>query len=75
MFATEYSLKKNIKIAKGTADQGIEYFDSFNTFGSEQQLQQALKSWSNFSLVLFDKGQEIRRTTWTNPHNIFNKSM
>ena len=61
-------------LLKAQQAQGIEYFDSFNTFGSEQQLQQALKSWSNISLVLFDKGQEIRRTTWTNPCSHFDKS-
>ena len=38
---------------------GIKDFDSFNTFISKQKLQQASKSWSNFSLVLFGKGQEI----------------
>ena len=38
----------------------IEYFDSFNTFSSKQKLQQALKSWSNFSLVLF--GQRATNT-------------
>ena len=32
-----------------------------------QKLQQALKSWSNFCLVLFGKGQKIHRTTLTNP--------
>ena len=29
-------------------------------------LQQALKSWSNFNLVLFGKGREIHKTTLTN---------
>ena len=62
-------------LAKGTTDQGIEYFDSFNTFGSEQQLQQALKSWSNFSLVLFGKGQEKHKRTSTNPCNKLKISM
>ena len=38
-------------------------------------LQQALKSWSNFNLVLFSKGQEIHKTTLINPYNNFNKSM
>ena len=35
--------------------QGIEYFESFNAFSSKQKLQQALKSWPNFGLVLFGK--------------------
>ena len=43
-----------LDIAKGT-----EYFYSFNTFGSKQELQLALKYWSNLSVVLFGKGQEI----------------
>ena len=55
--------------------QGIEYFDSFNTFSSKQKLQQALKSWSNFSLVLFGKGREIQLTTLTDPCNNQNKSI
>ena len=38
--------------------QGIQYFDSFNTFSSKQKLQQALKSWSTLSLALFGKGRE-----------------
>ena len=42
--------------------QGIEYFDSFNTSSSKQKLQQALKSYSNFNLVLFGKGREIHGT-------------
>ena len=42
--------------------QVIEYFESFNTFSSKQKLQQALKSWSNFTLFLFGKGLEIHRT-------------
>ena len=54
-------------------DPGIDYFDSL--FSSKQKLQQALKSWKNFSVVLFGKGREIRRTTLTNPRNNFNKSM
>ena len=39
--------------------QGIEYFDSFNTFSSKQKLQKALKSQSNLGLILLGKGQEI----------------
>ena len=46
-------------LPKTQSTRGIEYFDSFNSFGSKQKLQQALKSWSNFSLVLFGKGREI----------------
>ena len=55
--------------------QGIEYFESFNTFDSKQKLQQALKSWPNFSLVLFGKGRELHGTTLTYPRNNFKKSM
>ena len=44
--------------------QGIENIDSFNTFSSKQKLQKALKSWSNFSLDLFGKGQEIYKQLW-----------
>ena len=54
--------------------QGMEYFDSFDTFSSEQKLRQAsaesclaeicldLFCLSNLSLVLFGKGREIYRT-------------
>ena len=45
--------------------QGIKYFDSFNTCNSKEKFQQALKSWSNFSLVFFDKGRGIQRKTLT----------
>ena len=62
-------------IGRGTVDPGIDYFDSFNAISSKQKLQQALKSWSNFSVVLFGKRREMRRTTLTNPRNNFNKSM
>ena len=48
-------------LPKAQRTQGIEYFDSFNNFISKQKLQQALKSWSNFSLVLFGKGREIHK--------------
>ena len=54
---------------------GIGYFDSFSTFRSKQKLQQALKSCSNFSLVLFSQGREKYRTTLKNPFNNFNISM
>ena len=64
--------KKRKKILpKVQRTQYIQYFNSFNTFISKQKLQQALKSWSNFSLVLFGKGQEIHRTTLTNPCSNF----
>ena len=59
------TLPKPLVTAQRT--QGIEYFDSFNTFTSKQKLQQALKSWSTFSLVLFGKGQKIHRKFLTNP--------
>ena len=67
-FAMIY-VKKTLLNARQT--QGIEYFDSFDTFSSKQKLQQALKSWWNFSFVLFGKGRE--RTTLTNQHNNFKK--
>ena len=51
---TQPGKKKTMQKAQRT--QGIEYFDSFNTFSLKQKLQQGLKSWSNFSLVLFGKG-------------------
>ena len=60
-------------LAKAQCTQGIEYFDSINNFRSEQKLQQALNSWSNFSLVLYNKGREIRVTTLTNPCKNFIK--
>ena len=66
-------IQKNI--GRGTVDPGIDYFDSFNAISSKQKLQPALKSWSNFSVVLFGKRREMRRTTLTNPRNNFNKSM
>ena len=62
-------------LPKTQRTQGIQYFDSFNTFSSKQKHQQALKSWSNFSLVLFGKEQEIYRTTLTNLCNNYNKSL
>ena len=42
--------------------QGIEYFDSINTFRSEQKPQQALNSWPIFSLFLFGKGKKCVTT-------------
>ena len=50
--------------------QGIKYFDSFNNFSSKQNLQQALKSQSNFSLVLFGKRQEIHKTAIEKSNNL-----
>ena len=62
--------------------QDIEYFDSFNIISSKQKLHQVLKSWTNFTLVLFGKGREkhwapwrIHLTTLTNPNSNFDKSM
>ena len=49
--------------------KGIEYFDSFNTFCSQQRLEQGFKSWSNFSLVLF--GKERNKTSPCNNLNKF----
>ena len=62
-------------LPKAQRTQGIEYFDSFNTFSSMQKLQQALQYWSNFSSVSFDRGREKNKTTLTNPWNNFDKSM
>ena len=56
-------------IAKGTTDP--RHWSTL-TITSEQKLQQALKSWSNFSLVLFGPRREIHRqihvTTLRNPY-------
>ena len=54
------------KLTKAKRTHGIEYFDSFNTFSSQQMLQQALKSCSNFSFVW----QRVRNTK-----DNFDKSM
>ena len=54
ILASSVDIKKTLP--KAQRIQGIEYFDSFNIFSSKQK--PALKSWSNFSLVLFGKGQE-----------------
>ena len=51
----------------------LKNFDPFNNFISKQKLQQALKSWSNVSLVLFAKGQEKHKTKI--PCNNFDKPM
>ena len=62
-------------LPKAQLTQGIEGVDSINIFRSKQKLQQALHSWSNFSLVLLGKEREMRRTTLTNPCSNFEKSM
>ena len=75
--------KMQIKLLpKAQQTQGIEYFDSFNIFGSKQKLQQALKSWSNFSLVCLPKCEKYIRQLWqihatslTNPCSKIEKSM
>ena len=64
--------KKSLPKAQQT--QGIEYFDSFDTFSSKQKLQQALKSWSNLSLALFGKGRGMHRTL-INPFNNLAKTV
>ena len=68
--------KMQIKLLpKAQQTQGIEYFDSFNTFCSKQKLQHALKSWSNLSLALFfGKGRGMQRTL-TNPFNNLAKTV
>ena len=68
--------KKTLPKAQQT--QGIENFDPFTPCNSKKMLQQALKAWSNFSLVLFGQVQEIHRTyveTLTNSCNNFETSM
>ena len=45
----------------------LSTFTQNNTSCSKQKLQQALKSWSNFILVLFGEGREV--TILTNPRN------
>ena len=62
-------------LPKAKRIQGIEYSDIFNTFSSKQKLQQTLKSWPNFSFVLFGKRREMYRTTLTNTCNNFDKAM
>ena len=44
-------------LPKAQRTQGIEYFDSINTFSSKQKFQEVLKSWSNVSVILFDNGK------------------
>ena len=61
--------KKEETSANAQRTQGVGIFRSLNKLISKQKLQQVLKSWSNISLVLFGKGQEIHRTTLTNPRN------
>ena len=53
----------------------IRCFHSINTSISNQKAQQSLKSWSNFSLVLFDKGREIYVITLLHPYSIFERTM
>ena len=54
-----FGTMQSSKIAKGTRDpRHIEYFDSISNFISRQKLQQPLKFWSNFNLVLFGKWQQ-----------------
>ena len=54
-----FKTMQSLKSAKGTRDpRHIEYFDSINNFISKQKLQQPLKFWSNFNLVLFGKWQQ-----------------
>ena len=50
-------------LPKAQQTQSMEYFYSFNNFISKQKNKQALKYWSNFSLVLFVKGREKHRKT------------
>ena len=57
------TLKIQKKLPEAHQTTCIEYFDSI-TFSSKQRLQQTLRSWSNFSLVLFDKEEDIHVTTF-----------
>ena len=41
-----------------TTDPRHEYIDPFKTFSSKQNLQQALISWSNFSVDVSGKGEK-----------------
>ena len=70
-----FSLWERETFQKAQRTQRIKYFDSFNTFIPKQKLQQALKSWSNFSLVCLAKSDWKMHTTLTNPRSNSNKSM
>ena len=59
---------------KGTTDPSHWVLWLIKHLSSKQKLQKALKSWSNFSLVLFGKGWKLHKTTSRNPCNNFNKS-
>ena len=67
-----YIVQKNCptlfkKLPKAQPTQGIEYIEySFNTFWAKQKLQQALKSWSNFSLVWFENLEIFMYQFWQN---------
>ena len=67
------NIEKTLPRAQRT--QGIEYFDSFNTFSLMQKSQQALNLGQTSPLVLFGKWREIQRTTLTNPCRSFTKSI
>ena len=60
LHTTVYWLETQI-LPKAKQAQSIEYFDSFNILSSKQKLQQALKSWSNFSLGFFSQGREMHK--------------
>ena len=49
----EFAGKHPIKILPTDPSQ---YFYSFNSFSSKQKLQEALKSWSTFILVMIAMG-------------------
>ena len=56
--------------------QGIEYFDSINTFWSKQKLQKVLNSWSNTLQLDFVRQRARKnRKTSTNLSSNFEKSM
>ena len=50
-----------LNITKVQLTQGIEYFDSFNTFSSKQELQLALKTSVCFFLA---KGKKYMEHLW-----------
>ena len=55
--------------------QGIEYFDSTNTFWSKQKLQKVLNSWSNTLQLDFVRQRARKnRKTSTNLSSNFEKS-
>ena len=67
--------KKEETLANAQRTQGDGFFRSLNKMISKQKLQQVLKSWSNFSLVLFGRAKKYIEQLCTNLCNNLNKSM